>query len=159
VAQEVFWTDDRKELVKLNWLTKSNSQIADLIGCGATRCSVSGVAHRMGLRKKVNTDQPKAKKPRAKRKLTEAEKLLRKMPKPPSSIIHGEDIPPLIGSALELTTENCAYPYGDKNFVFCGRPRELGSFCREHAMLCYEPSRPSKRLAESSRHYLRPRYR
>lgn len=158
MVQQTFWTDDRKDIVREYWATKTNSQIAAIVGDGATRCSVSGVALRMGLKKPK--PPPAERKPRVRRKLTEAEKKLRKMPKPPSSIIHGEDIPPLLNSVLELTGNNCAYPYGmGKAHKFCGRPREFGSFCAEHAFLCYQPVQHSSRLTESSKHHLRPRYR
>jgi hypothetical protein len=135
-----FWNEERKQIVRKLWSSKSNQKIADIIGHGATRNAVSGIGLRMGL-KKVPCEH-KESKIRSKKYLTKAEKQKRKMPKPPSSIIRGEDVPPLLCSALELTSDNCAYPYGERNFKFCGRPRVFKSFCAIHAPLCYTPSKP-----------------
>lgn len=116
------------------WKDHSNSQIATIIGA-KSRCAVSGMANRMGLKK----PKPPKKETQCRNrgKLTEAEKALRRRPKTMAEIIKGESIPPLLDSILELREDKCAYPYGATAFKFCGRPRERGCFCEMHAQLCY----------------------
>ena len=139
-----FWNPEKDQILTQLYLEKkSNSFIGDVLG--TTRNAVAGRAFRIGLKKEKQcvAGQPRIRK---KTRLTEAEKAIRKAPKLERQIVKGNQIPPLIDSALELTPKKCAYPYGDNGFQFCGRPRERGSFCEFHASLCYvEPHRRSTR--------------
>lgn len=41
-----------------------------------------------------------------------------------------------------LTSESCRYVVNDgrpEQFIFCGAPQERGSYCAEHAAICYMP--------------------
>lgn len=45
-------------------------------------------------------------------------------------------------SLLDLGPEDCRYPYGDKDILFCGHPKAPGSpYCMPHHALCNEPPR------------------
>jgi hypothetical protein len=134
----VWWTDDRRQQLRDLWSTHSNSQIATIIGA-KSRCAVSGMANRMGLKKPKSA--PKPKKPRNSKNLTEEERAVRRRPKTMAEIIKGDSISPLLDSIHGLTPENCAYPYGDREFKFCGRKRVHGSYCMLHGLLCYQQPR------------------
>lgn len=132
----VWWTEERKQQLRDLWDSHSNSQIAEIMGA-KSRCAVSGVANRMGLKKEK--PKPAQKKPCIRKKLTEEEKAERRKPKIMSEIIKGNGIIPLLDSILELTPETCAYPYGQgRDITFCGRPRTHGSYCAHHGSLCYQ---------------------
>lgn len=139
----IFWTEKRIKILKKLWdekPPKSNAQIAEIMG--STRNGVAGIASRLGLTKPKPPPAPK--KPRV-RKQTEEQKAARLQPKPPASIIRGDSIPPMLESVHDLTGDKCAYPYGAKQFKFCGRPRVRGSFCELHADLCYTVAPPRNR--------------
>jgi len=140
MVQETWWNEIRKQLLRDLWDKNSCSQIATKLGA-VSRSAVVGCAHRMGLSK---PKPPPSARKRKKRVLTEAEKAIRRMPKPIHEIIKGDDIPPLLDSILELRANTCAYPYGSSNFKFCGRPRHTGSFCESHALLCYRTPEPRR---------------
>ena len=50
---------------------------------------------------------------------------------------------------MQLRSSSCRYVVSGKepeNFLFCGDPKERGSYCAEHAQLCYVPlSRHARR--------------
>lgn len=71
--------------------------------------------------------------------MTAREKVLRRAQKPEPILMRGNQIPPLLNSIAERKFGQCPYPYGDRNFKFCGRPVERGAFCEAHAQLCYQP--------------------
>lgn len=132
----IWWTEERKQQLRDLWDSHSNSQIATIMGA-VSRCAVSGAANRMGLKKPK--PEPRPKQPRKSKKLTEEEKAARRKPKAMSEIIRGYTIEPLLDSILELTSETCAYPYGQgRDIAFCGRPRSHGSYCAVHGSLCYQ---------------------
>jgi hypothetical protein len=140
----VWWTEQRKQQLLELFDKYSNSRIALMMGA-TSRNAVAGIAQRMGLKKTKPMPAEKKKRVRNRRKpMTEQEKAIRRMPKPIQEIIHGDDIPPLLDSIAGLRSDNCAYPYGVRDFKFCGRPREQGSFCGAHALLCYQPPKPRK---------------
>jgi len=53
-------------------------------------------------------------------------------------------------SLMELTPFSCRFVVNDghaSNFLFCGKPKEVGSYCGEHAKICYIPPKPRGRAA------------
>lgn len=47
-----------------------------------------------------------------------------------------------------LVSSSCRYVINDgrpENFIFCGAPKERGSYCEAHATICYIPSKPPAR--------------
>ncbi len=38
----------------------------------------------------------------------------------------------------------CQYPFGDKNFTFCGKDKAHGSYCQEHHDICYRTDEPKE---------------
>lgn len=139
-----FWTEDRKAEAKKLYIDEDKSSSVVAAHIGTTRNAVIGIINRMGLKK----DNPNKKgvkgppKPRVyKRARTAAEKVQRRSESPLPQIIRGEDIPPLLASVLGLNEKTCAYPYGIRDYQFCGRPRAHGSFCEQHGAICYNEPR------------------
>jgi len=156
VNRSTFWTLEReKELRQLVEEKSRTREISEAMFC--TRNMIIGKMRRMGLSFKKDK-KPKPSKPRMLRKLTAEEVAARRKPKPMKEIIKGDDIPPLLDSIKRLRRHDgalitCAYPYGDREFKFCGRKVERGSFCALHASLCYQPPRPNTRPYAGRRHY------
>lgn len=72
----------------------------------------------------------------------------RQKPTPPPTrevVIALEPITLADGSSvtvLNARLEHCRYPYGeaiDADFRYCGRHASKGSFCADHAVICYQP--------------------
>jgi len=61
----------------------------------------------------------------------------------PLNLIVCKEVPAPVGKPIsfeQLTLRSCRYVInnGDvKDFLFCGKPKERGSYCEEHAKLCY----------------------
>lgn len=61
----------------------------------------------------------------------------------PLNLIVCKEVPAPVGNPIkfeQLTSRSCRYVInsGDvKDFLFCGQPKERGSYCEEHAKLCY----------------------
>lgn len=61
----------------------------------------------------------------------------------PIDFIKREEAPPPTGKPVKfenLTSRSCRYVINSgnvKDFLFCGQPKERGSYCEEHAKLCY----------------------
>lgn len=161
------WTDDRVETLKKLWLEGlSASQIAKQLG-GVTRNAVIGKVHRLGLSGRAAPSQPQRSVFRAPRPARPAvvHAPVQRRPPPPA-----EPRPPVLveepGSATVLTlgAHMCKWPIGDpatESFSFCGRRTgEDGPYCREHAMIAYQPQpKRTKRgevseLARSLRRYV-----
>ena len=116
------WTAEREEKLKQLWKKgHSGSQIARMLGNGATRNSVLGKAFRLKLEaravskkstQKVNTDKDTS--PEIKPKKLE-----------------------------ELTNETCRWPIGhpyEEKFYFCGRkPMEKFPYCKLHVLYAFQP--------------------
>ena len=146
-----FWTEERKAEAKSLYIDQDKSSSVVGAHFGVSRNAVIGIINRMGL-KKDNPNKKGEKKPPVpkvyKRARTAAERVVRRAQGPAITIIHGEDIPPLLASVKDLNDTKCAYPYGNHDFQFCGRPRTHGSFCSAHGSICYnEPRIPIAKFA------------
>lgn len=145
---ETGWTDSRVDLLKKLWLEGlSASQIAGILGGGATRNSVIGKARRLKLpmraapTKGVNARPPRYRTNRADRVPSVPARVPRASiaadiePTPYIDPDDGADCTGLIG-LLQLNEHTCKYPYGDpltKDFGFCGKPSRDGSpYCDDH---------------------------
>jgi hypothetical protein len=138
--QVSFWNDENKETARRMYLDEDKS--SSIVGAylGVTRNSVIGIINRMGLKKdkKVVVKGPKRERKKYVRARTAADRVERRAEGPAPVLIHGEAIPPLLNSVLDLTYWSCNYPYGAHSFQFCGRPKVRGAFCRQHATICYQ---------------------
>jgi GcrA cell cycle regulator len=163
------WTDERVESLKKLWLEGlSASQIAKQLG-GVTRNAVIGKVHRLGLSGRAAPSQPQRsvfRAPRPPRPVQAAAPAPRRpapAPAPvPSPVIRDEE--PGQATVLTLGAHMCKWPIGDpatENFSFCGRRTgEDGPYCRDHAMIAYQPqpkrtkSGGASDLARSLRRYV-----
>ncbi len=139
--QASFWNDENRETARRMYLDEDKS--SSIVGAhlGVTRNSVIGIINRMGLKKdkKVVVKGPKIEHKKYVRARTAADRVERRAEGPVPVLVHGEAIPPLLESVMDLNSHRCAYPYGAHSFKFCGRPKVRGAFCSAHAELCYNP--------------------
>jgi GcrA cell cycle regulator len=149
------WTAERIDVLKLNWEAGfSASQIAKILG-DVTRNGVVGKIFRLGL---SNTRAPYPKRPpKPPRRPTTQEagppkKRVHKpkrqfnyqwgaqpmmtVDEPPVAPIEDPVPEPLHKRLVDLEEGQCRYPYGDRDFTFCGR-RCLGNlpYCPAHARI------------------------
>lgn len=132
------WTPEQRERIAQMWNggEYTSSQIANEFG--TTRNAIIGLAHRMGLSKlsprKVRLQPP-----------TPQVRSMAQPPKPPQPKPAPKPPEPQPEPVVPAATGWCSYPIGDDPFAddyFCGKPRARGSYCKEHAALCYiKPSR------------------
>lgn len=149
---EVAWPDPH--VVRLKELYDrgdSCSQIANELNrefaFGYSRNAVIGKLHRLGIRggRPKNRGSPRT--PRTpSRPRVERKPRVKFVPAAPAvtllnAVIHLRDVEvtPLHISILELTAENCHYPYGEEQFTFCGHPHLEGfPYCGPHAALTHK---------------------
>lgn len=61
----------------------------------------------------------------------------------PLNLIVCKEVPAPVGKPLrfeQLRSQSCRYVINSgnvKDFLFCGKPKERGAYCEEHAKLCY----------------------
>lgn len=150
------WTPERIEKVRELWQAGySGNQIADKLG-GVSRNAVIGKLHRLGLSR---TDKPKTgmiaggrkaasiykRKGRAMRAAKaaaiptsrrESAPLLKAESYVPP--IMSEAAPPNATTLHDLRNDQCRWPYGDTDFVFCPETQVLGSsYCPGHHVRVY----------------------
>ena len=139
------WTPEREEKLKQLWKKgHSGSQIARLLGDGATRNSVLGKAFRLKLQSRAVT---KKKTPRTNREKDnspeiKAQKLGRK--EKFKALLLDKNFEQENPKKLEeLTKETCRWPIGhpyEEKFYFCGRkPMEKFSYCKLHVLYAFQP--------------------
>lgn len=69
--------------------------------------------------------------------------------KPDLSALRCVEVDPLHVGLLDLTAEQCRWPYGDRApFTFCARPAAFGSYCGAHYALSCGTGTPSERSAD-----------
>ena len=139
------WTPEREEKLKQFWKEgHSGSQIARMLGNGATRNSVLGKAFRLKLQARVavkkttpraNTEKdnsPEVKTQRLGRKAKFKALLLDKN--------FEQENPKKLE---ELTKKTCRWPIGhpyEESFYFCGRkPIEKFPYCKLHVLYAFQP--------------------
>jgi GcrA cell cycle regulator len=159
------WTDDRVELLKKLWADGlSASQIAAQLG-DASRNSVIGKVHRLGLAgraKSPATAIPRQRKPRspgammrltrpAVRGNTALAALHAFEPELEPELRISENVVP-IGqrcTILELGEGKCRWPIGDPSapdFFFCGGKTIAGlPYCGYHSRVAYQPAADRRR--------------
>lgn len=136
------WSDDRTATLKRLWAAgESAAQIAASL-TNATRNSVLGKIHRLGLStpyvKKVCADKPTV--PRKKRTGASRNNIMSRIVAAPviaSDLyaIRCVEVEPRHISLLDLDLNDCRYPYGDGPFTFCGHPQLQRSYCASHFFL------------------------
>ena len=132
----------------------SASAIAARIG-GVSRNGVIGKLHRMGLRRSRNQQSLlralnasrtakkqrrslAAKKGASTRRAALNARLAERLPV--VIPVAPETAPPNATPLLDLRADQCRFPYGDKDFLFCAETKMTGSsFCIAHHHRCYQP--------------------
>lgn len=112
----------------------SASQIAVLLGM--SRCAVSGLAARNNIRLTGRWAGGRPKQP----------KPIQKQPKPVNMKCDNHMMPVLdvkpakLLTFAELTYDSCRFPYGDRDFMYCGN-QKFGdhSWCSVHCRIVFQP--------------------
>lgn len=108
----------------------SSSQIARALAT-KTRNAVIGKLNRLGIRLK-NGQKPYEKKPVVEKPkpVPAVIEIKRRDPFPP------QVIPEQLTELIDLQPDQCRWPFGDKNFKFCGMPKTSGSsYCHRHKLV------------------------
>jgi len=139
------WTPEREEKLKQLWKKgHSGSQIARLLGDGATRNSVLGKSFRLKLQSRVVTKKttPRTNTEKDNSPEIKAQKLGRK--EKFKALLLDRNFEQENPKKLEeLTKETCRWPIGhpyEEKFYFCGRkPMEKFSYCKLHVLYAFQP--------------------
>ena len=137
------WSKDKEEKLRSLWkLGKSGSQIAQILGDGATRNSVLGKSFRLRLESRGITKRTTSKTNTESDSTPEikSQKLGRKAKF--KALLLSKDFPPEQPTKLEfLTQDTCRYPLGEKlepAKFFCGRkPVDKFQYCELHMLFCF----------------------
>jgi len=148
------WPDEHTELLRSEWAKGSSAaQVAAALGlqfnAGYSRNAVCGKVHRLGLSqvRPVMSDKPRKKrhqpyKPRPKRLAKTGNASFAMVDTPifsrhEQSQLRCVEVEPLNISFAELQTGDCKYPYGERDFTYCGLPAIEGKpYCLSHLALC-----------------------
>ena len=142
------WTNEREEKLRQLWKKgHSGSEIAQMLGDGATRNSVLGKAFRLKLQtravaKKTSTRTNANNKENDTSQEVKNQKLGRKAKF--KALLLDKNFEQENPKKLEeLTNETCRWPIGhpyEKNFYFCGRkPMEKFPYCKLHVLYAFQP--------------------
>lgn len=123
---------------------------------GVSRCVVLGFINRLRnngyefkrpfeRNRAIRENVVKAKKIKA-IKIAKAPKAIKnpKLKKPPNPVVEIVAEKDMSTDLMGLTASSCRYPVSPDNVfpvMFCGKPKEHGSYCKEHGAICYYPSR------------------
>lgn len=137
---------DYQQLLTLWNKGKTGTQIAEMLG--TTRSAVMGKIHRAkqygikvkGAMVRVDVIEPPARKIKNRRIIREAKITGRPLPEPPPPpVVATKDQLKRAVGIMQLTPMSCRFILNDNpsRAIFCGAPKEKGSYCGEHAALCY----------------------
>lgn len=159
------WTDEAVALLKeMRFQGYSASQIAVHIP-GATRNSVIGKMHRLGIGPEIDPVVMAARAQRSKQlaeeRMRRAAAALRNKRRSVSNVVRMADYAPtqvfckeaeapLLIRLFDLRFNHCRFVIGEPaEGLFCGHDKQHGSsFCPAHHHLVYEPRRPRLQAAE-----------
>ena len=139
------WTAEKEEKLKQLWKKgHSGSQIARMLGDGATRNSVLGKAFRLKLEARAVSKKSTSKTHTKKDSSPEikTQKLGRKAKF--KALLLDKNFEPENPKKLEeLTKKTCKWPIGhpyEEKFYFCGRkPIEKFPYCKLHVLYAFQP--------------------
>ena len=139
------WTTEREEKLKQLWKEgHSGSQIARILGDGATRNSVLGKAFRLKLdaRTASKKSTPRATTKKDNSPEIKNQKIGRKAKF--RALLLDKNFEPENPKKIEdLTNETCRWPIGhpyEEKFYFCGRkPMEKFPYCKLHVLFAFQP--------------------
>lgn len=131
-------------------------------GTSYTSSAISGRLKRLGkgrpaiapdpigvaARKKAREERANARR-RAKRQSGHSDPPRIAVPPREQTVMRCAEIDPLHISLLDLKPEDCRWPYGDRDFTFCGHPQlEGSSYCGAHFFLSIGRGTISERAAD-----------
>lgn len=133
------WTEDEDRTLKQLYLA-GNSYAVIAEKMGKSRQSVVARARRIVVgriaRPKITVAATPEPRPRAEPELIR---------------LRCAAIEPLHVSLLDLEPHHCRYPFGERDFTFCGHPKADGkSYCRDHAELVVGQGSYSERTAHKA---------
>ena len=139
------WTAEKEEKLKQLWKKgHSGSQIASMLGDGATRNSVLGKAFRLKLEARAVSKKstPKADTKKNNSPEIKTQKLGRKAKF--RALLLDKNFEQENPKKLEeLTKKTCRWPMGhpyEEKFYFCGRkPIEKFPYCKLHVLYAFQP--------------------
>ena len=139
------WTPEKEEKLRQYWKKgHSGSQIASMLGDGATRNSVLGKAFRLKLETRTSSKKSADKTNTKKNNPVEikTQKLGRKARF--KALLLDKNFEQENPKKLEeLTDKTCKWPIGhphEKNFYFCGRKSmEKFPYCQLHLLYAFQP--------------------
>lgn len=133
-----FWTEERREEVKRRWMEGQKAVlIASEMGA-VSRNAIIGLINRMGLagqRRKPPVVQ--IVRPRTHQRVRIANL---KKSAPPLEPVVSEAAESGHISFADLRDWHCKFPFGERDFTYCGRAASIGPYCSDHAQLCYTPA-------------------
>jgi len=137
-------TDEVKKIALDMWNKNfTGGQIAQEL-C-LTRNTVMGILHRL---KKTGEVGPR---PKLAFKIN-SPKMAAKTKKLPPVFIKAKPVNHMPKKLMQLRADSCRYIVNDghaAHFLFCGKPKEKGSYCMDHAKLCYvKPNKGAKKEKE-----------
>lgn len=141
------WNDANIARLKELWADKDNA--ARYIGevLGFTKNAVIGKAHRLGLEERPRKSAPGTRKHTRR---IDGQFRLKKF-KTVVVKIRPVEIASLNLPFMELENNSCRYPTsGGSPFLFCGHPKEVGSYCLHHHMLTHERAAQPIRVLEAA---------
>ena len=137
------WTTEKEEKLKKLWKENySGSQIARILGDGATRNSVLGKAFRLKLQSRTIRKTPRSNTEKNNSPEIKTQKLGRKAKF--KALLLDKNFEQENPKKLEeLTNETCRWPIGhpyEEKFYFCGRkPMEKFPYCKLHVLYAFQP--------------------
>ena len=139
-------TDKTKNAVLEMWNKNyTGGQIAKEL-C-LTRNTVMGIIHRL---KKTEAVEPRVKIPPK----IDPPKVVVKTKKLPPVFIKPKPVNHMPRTLMQLRANSCRYVVNDghaSQFLFCGKPKEKGAYCMDHAQLCYvKPHKGVKKEKEKT---------
>ena len=148
------WTEEREQKLRKLWEKGyTASQIAEMLGEGATRNSVIGKAHRLKLAARATSKQSKSpNKQDAASGLNKQERYISRKSRFKSLLLDKNFEVENPKKLEELSDKNCRWPIGhpdEENFYFCGRnPIDGFSYCKLHVLYAFQPKNQKEELID-----------
>ena len=151
-------TEEEKQMVIDLWERgMTGKEIGEQFG--VTRCAILGLINRLRnngyefkrpfeRNRAIRENIIKVKKVKA-IKAAKAPKVAKepkkpKAAKPPKIIVKEEPQVDMSTDIMGLKINSCRYPISADDvspMIFCGKPQDHGSYCKEHGAICYYPSK------------------
>ena len=150
------WTEEREQRLRKLWEKGyTASQIAEMLGEGATRNAVIGKAHRLKLAARATSKQsriPKRQNITANSVPNKQEGYISRKSRFKSLLLDKNFSAENPKKLEELDDKNCRWPIGhpdEENFYFCGRNSIANfSYCKLHILYAFQPKNQKEELID-----------